>query len=310
MRICSLLPGATEIVAALGLADELVGISHECDYPEMVRTKPVMVRSIIDSACFSIDIDRQVREKLHAGQSLYELNETLFLEAQPDLIITQDLCQVCAVTPNGLRQAIDALPRKPDLLALNPTTLDEVIADVGRIGEATARRVEAQQLAAALRSRLAALREHVNARPNRPRVLCLEWLSPLYIGGHWVPDMVEMAGGVDVLGTSGVPSRKVTWKHIHEAEPDMVVLMPCGFSVTRAQQELGQLSAEPEWKRLPAVQADRVFVVDAAAYFSRPGPRLVDGVEQLASVFHPALAQEGRPRAAHRIQALHDTPFS
>lgn len=299
MKICSLLPGATEVVAALGLADDLVGISHECDYPPEVQQKPVMVRAAIDAErFFSPDIDRQVREALEHRRPLYALDEPLFLKAQPDLVITQDLCHVCAVTPSQLQRAIGALSKEPRLLTLNPTSLDHVLTDVERIGAATGRAAEARRLASALRSRLKSIREKVARAPVRPKVVCLEWLAPLFTAGHWVPEMVEWAGGLDALGLAGTPSKEVSWEQVRAADPDVLVLMPCGFSATRTVRELHHIavtSSWPGWQSLPAVRNGRVFAVDASSYFSRPGPRLVDGVAILASLCHPSVFGEALP---------------
>lgn len=310
MKICSLLPGATEVVAALGLADDVVGVSHECDYPPAMRRKPVMVKPAIDAErTSSPDIDRQVRGMLDEGRHLYALDEALFTRAEPDLVITQDLCQVCAITPGQLQRAINALAAPPVLLTLNPTSLEDIFTDVERIGAAAGRAGEGTTLAAGLRARLQAIRHRVASVQERPRVVCLEWLDPLYIGGHWVPEMVDWAGGRDALGRAGEPSKQVTWEQVEAATPDVVVLMPCGFSVARTLKELDEPSAtqpwpdRTEWATLPAVRQGRVYVVDAASYFSRPGPRLVDGVAILAALLHPGLFNEGeRPLPA---QALH-----
>ena len=293
MRICSLLPGATEVVAALGLADDVVGVSHECDYPPAMRHKPVMVTPAIDAErSDSAEIDRQVRNTLAEGERLYALDERLFTEAQPELVITQDLCQVCAVTPGQLEQAIQQLPKQPRLLTLNPSSLTDVIHDVERIGTATGQADKGAAFAASLRSRLQAIRERVSAGKTRPKVVCLEWLDPLYLGGHWVPEMVDWAGGRDMLGTAGKPSTRVTWEQVQTAQPEVVIIMACGFSVERTLRELEAKPPQNKWsgwQDLPAVRQHRVYAVDAAAYFSRPGPRLVDGVAILASLLHPEL---------------------
>ncbi|MDE3036063.1 MAG: cobalamin-binding protein [Nitrospirota bacterium] len=293
MRICSLLPGATEVVAALGLADEVVGVSHECDYPPAMRHKPVLVTPAIDAEqASSGEIDRQVRETLAAGNRLYALDERRFAQAQPDLVITQDLCQVCAVTPDQLGRALQQLPKQPRLLTLNPTSLADVIADVERIGSAAGPKDKGAAFAASLRARLQAIRERVAASTHKPTVVCLEWFDPLYLGGHWVPEMVDWAGGKDLLGTGGAPSGIVTWEQVRTARPDVLIMMPCGFSVARAQRELAAINPRARWagwESLPAVQQNRVFLVDAAAYFSRPGPRLLDGVAILAALLHPEL---------------------
>ncbi len=305
MRIVSLLPGATEVVAALELTDHLVGISHECDYPPTVREKPVLVEAVIDSECTSSEeIDRRVRETVQAGRRLYRLNEPRFLEAAPDLVITQDLCHVCAITPDQLQRAVQALPRPPRLLTLNPATLEEVLVDIERIGAAAERTAEARRLVSDLRARLARIREHVAGDTRRPRIACLEWLSPLYAAGHWVPDMVTAAGGLDALGTSGTSSPRITWSVLLSADPDVIVLMPCGFSIARTAREIKSLIDRPEWQSLRAWRQGQAYVVEAVSYFSRPGPRLVDGVELLAAIFHPTVFGEALPPGVQQLDML------
>jgi iron complex transport system substrate-binding protein len=293
MRICSLLPGATEVVAALGLADDVVGVSHECDYPPAMRQKPVLVTPAIDAErSDSAGIDRQVRDTLAEGKRLYALDERQFAQAQPELVITQDLCQVCAVTSGQLERAIQQLPKQPRLLTLNPGSLTDVIQDVERIGAATGQTDRGAAFAASLRSRLETICKRVSTAKTRPKVVCLEWLDPLYLGGHWVPEMVDWAGGRDMLGKAGVPSTRVTWEQVRTAQPEAVIIMACGFSVERTRRELEANQPQsrwPGWQDLPAVRQHRVYAVDAAAYFSRPGPRLVDGVAILASLLHPEL---------------------
>jgi iron complex transport system substrate-binding protein len=302
MRICSLLPGATEIVAALGLSDSLVGISHECDYPPSVKAIPVMVQSVIESHhATSEQIDRQVQEVLSTGQQLYQLREAAFLDSHPDLVISQGLCDVCAITPHDLQQAMQSFPQQPLLLTLNPTTLDEVITDVERIAEAAQCQSDGRRLTSELQSRLTALREMGGKQTDRPRVACIEWLSPLYAGGHWVPDMVAAAGGIDCLGTSGTPSREVSWEELDQAKPDLIVLMPCGFSIDQTRRELGTVTTQPSWHKLRAVRNRQVFLVEASSYFSRPGPRLVDGVALLAAAFHQAAYDTRLPAGICRL---------
>lgn len=302
MRICSLLPGATEVVAALGRARHLVGISHECDYPPEIRTKPVLVRATVDpERLSSAEIDRRVRAGLKDGASLYELDEILFGRVRPSLIITQDLCHACAVTPAQLKRAIHALPSPPRVLSLSPSTLDDVLADIERIGDAIGRADEASVLAEQLRSRLEAVLLRVAHAETRPRVACLEWLDPLYAAGHWVPEMVACAGGVDALGTLGSPSVQVTWEQVQTAQPDALIVMPCGFSIARSMRELECLTTKPGWGDLPAVRHGDVFVVEAPAYFNRPGPRLIDGVEILAACLFPSLVPEIRAEAVQRL---------
>jgi len=286
MRICSFLPGATEIVAELGLADHLVGISHECDFPPSVRHTPVMVEAIISQELVgSDDIDRQVKTLISSGQPLYRLNEQAFRSARPDVILIQDLCHVCAVTPDQLLQVLPSLPSPPQVLTLNPTSLGDVVDDVERIGAALGVGSKAQELAQSLRRRIAAVHSRSTTAQARPRVVCLEWLSPLYIGGHWVPEMVDLAGGQDLFGQINQPSREISWDEVRAADPDFVILMPCGFSIAHTVTELTSLCrATRDWSH-GLTSWPKSYVVDAGSYFSRPGPRLVDGLELLAAIF-------------------------
>jgi iron complex transport system substrate-binding protein len=289
MRICSLLPSATEVIALLGLSDELVGISHECDYPPSVRNLPIMVEPMVPPhGLASADIDRHVGQLVASGQRLYRLNEHLLRKVQPDLIVSQDLCHVCAVTPDQLHEALCTLPRQPTVLTLNPHSIHDVIDDVVRIGGAANRSTEGHRLAAQLRDRLEAVHTRVQHISYRPRVACIEWLSPLYAAGHWVPEMVQLAGGQDVLAQPGSPSRVVTWDEVLAAAPDVLIVMPCGFSVERTHTELSQMMQQPGQWPLSADFVERTFLVDASSYFSRPGPRLIDGIELLAAILHPS----------------------
>ena len=289
MRICSLLPSATEVIALLGLSDELVGISHECDYPPSVKNVPMMVEPVIPAHGLSSgDIDKQVHQLVASGQRLYRLNDQLLRQAQPDLILSQDLCHVCAVTPDQLHGVVSSMLQQPTVLTLNPSTVYDVIDDVVRIGDAAGRSAEGRRLAAQLRDRLAAIHTRVQEYSHRPRVACIEWLSPLYVAGHWVPEMVQLAGGQDVLAQPGSSSRVVTWDEILNAAPEVLIVMPCGFSVERTHTELLDLMQQPGQWRLSRDLAQRTFLVDASSYFSRPGPRLIDGVELLAAILHPS----------------------
>jgi iron complex transport system substrate-binding protein len=281
MRICSLVPGATEVVVMLGLADSLVGISHECDYPPAVRRVPVMVHPAVESEGMdSADIDRQVKALTSSGQPLYRVDEQALVEARPDIILTQDICHVCAVTPHELERAMQSLPRRPEILTLAPASIHEVIDDVARIGAAVGVKSGGRDLADSLRSRIASIRDR-STRRSRRRVVCLEWLDPPYVGGHWVPEMVDAAGGLDALGHAGEPSRQVTVEEIYAAAPDILIVMPCGFSLARTVSELTVLCRRDQ--SLVASSA-KTYVVDAGSYFSRPGPRLVDGVELMADI--------------------------
>jgi iron complex transport system substrate-binding protein len=296
MRICSLLPGATEIVFALGLDDQIVGVTHECDHPADAKNKPVMVRSAIDSARMSSrEIDEKVTEILRAGKGLYSIDEQAFLDAAPDLILTQGLCDVCALDYNNVVKAAELLAKTPRILSLNPHSLTDILDDIRRIGEATGRSTDAASLVGDLTARIE--RIGYGAPSYRPRVVCLEWFEPLYTAGHWVPEMVALAGGQDVLGRPGEPSAKVEWDRVVDARPEVLLLMPCGFDTRRAVKESAPLRALPGWNDLPAVKSGNVYALNGNAYFSRPGPRLINGLEILAHVIHPEAAVESLPPA-------------
>ncbi|MGE0469945.1 MAG: cobalamin-binding protein [Nitrospira sp.] len=288
MRICSLVPGATEVVASLGLTDHLVGISHECDFPPSIRQVPVLIEPRVEAhLTASLDIDQRVKELVSSGSPLYQLNEQAFHLARPDVILTQDLCHVCAVTPDQLARAIQSLPLPPDILTLSPTTLEDMIHDIERIAGAVDRLERGHALAAELRRRLSHINQKNMGIHSRPRVVCLEWLDPLFVAGHWVPEMIDLAGGHDVLGSRHAPSYETTWREVETAHPDMLIVMPCGYSIDRTLNELKQSGPVQETWRQACEQWPNLYVVDAASYFSRPGPRLVDGVELLESVLHP-----------------------
>ena len=286
MRICSLLPGATEIAFSLGLEDQVVGVTHECDYPAEAKHKPVVVRSPIDpQRMTSKEIDDKVAELLQAGKGLYAIDEPTFIATAPDIILTQGLCDVCALDYNDVVKAAELLPRVPTIVSLNPRSLTDVLEDILRVGAATNRETIAASIVEDLRRRI----EQVGHRePDyRPRVVCLEWFEPFYVAGHWVPEMVTLAGGHDVLGRKGEPSFKVEWRDVVDAKPDVILLMPCGFDVRRTLRESAPLHRLEGWKDLPAVKAENVYALNGSAYFSRPGPRLVNGLEILARIIHP-----------------------
>ncbi|MFZ3014584.1 MAG: ABC transporter substrate-binding protein [Nitrospira sp.] len=304
MRICSLIPGATEVVAALDLADQLVGISHECDFPASVRQVPVMIEPLVGKDGGSGgEIDRQVKALVASGQRLYRLNEDAFCHASPDLILTQDLCHVCSVTPDQLTRVIESLQHRPNVLTLSPTTLDDMIHDIERIAQAADVHTKGQALTQKLRRRVDHVRATTSRTSARPRVVCLEWLDPLYVAGHWVPEMVALAGGLDVLGSQDVPSHETTWHAVESARPDVVLIMPCGYSVERTVNELKRVGQTGEAWRRACEQWPDLYVVDAASYFSRPGPRLVDGVELLASILHPTPDHPLDPAKAIKLEA-------
>jgi iron complex transport system substrate-binding protein len=289
MRICSLLPGATEIAYLLGLGDQIVGVTHECDYPHEAKQKPVVVRSVIDSSQLSCpEIDRRVGELLQAGRGLYSIDETAFLASGPDVILTQGLCDVCALDYDDVVKAAQRLPRMPAILSLNPHSLSDVLEDISRVGAATGRETAAEALVQDLRRRIDAV--GIREPEYRPRVVCLEWFEPLYVAGHWVPELVTLAGGFDPLGRKGEPSFKIEWQSVLDAKPDVILLMPCGFDVRRAVKESTPLRNLNGWNDLPAVKTGNVYALNGSAYFSRPGPRLVNGLEILARIIRPEQA--------------------
>jgi len=295
MKICSLLPSATEILFALGLGDQIAGVSHECDFPREAKSKPVLIKSRISHTESAAAIDRQVREFLERGESLYSVDFEMLRAIEPDVIVTQDLCHVCAATPDDLGAALAHLERQPRVVTLNPHSLADVCADIRTVGEATGRAEQANAVVAEFERAIANVERSV-AGLDRPRVLCLEWLDPPYVAGHWVPEMVERAGGVDVLGHQGKPSFRVDWETALRAQPEVIVIMPCGYSLAAAEAEFRNLPLPQGWKDLPAVRDGRVFVVEASGYFSRPGPRLAAGLAVLAG-------------ATHAGKQKHDLPF-
>lgn len=285
MKICSLLPSATEILFALGLDDDVAGVSHECDFPPETKSKPVLIKSRISHTESAAAIDRQVREFLQRGESLYSVDFEILRALEPDVIVTQDLCHVCAATPDDLASALAHLPRQPRIVTLNPHTLADVCADIRTVGEATGRVAQAGAVIAEFERRVADVERSVQGL-SRPRVLCLEWLDPLYVAGHWVPEMVERAGGADVLGKAAQPSFRVEWETVIAAQPEVILIMPCGYGLPAAAAEFRALPLPPAWHDLPAVRDGRVFVVEASGYFSRPGPRLAEGMAILAAALH------------------------
>lgn len=289
MRIVSLLPSATEIVCALGLDTQLVGVTHECDFPAFVRDLPKVTTTLIPHDATSGQIDALVREQLTTEQALYHL-DLLTLEAlAPDLIVTQALCDVCAVAAAEVTDAACRLPGKPPIVNLEPMTLDDVFDAIVAVGAAANRVAEAARVVAGLRARVDAVAARTATVPHedRPRVAFLEWIDPLFNGGHWNPEIIHLAGGIDVLGAPGAASRTVTWQHVVDAAPDVVFVACCGYPTERAAEDLHVLHAQPGWDDVPAARTGRVYVSDGNAYFSRPGPRLVDSLEILAHALHP-----------------------
>lgn len=289
MKIVSLLPSATEIVCALGLEKNLMAVTHECDYPPSVRGKPRITRSILPPDLSSAEIDAAVREQIGGSHSLYAIDQALLEAIGPDVILTQQLCDVCAVSYGDVLAAVCSLPGSPCLVNLEPTTLDDVWKDITRVGSVTGREAEAAHLTASLRARVAAVRERASHAETRPRTVLLEWLDPLFCGGHWDPELVEIAGGFDGLGRMHAPSRQIPWESVREFAPEVLVVAQCGFGTERTAQDMEQLETLPGYHDLPAARDGRVYLVNGSEYFSRPGPRLADSLEMMAAMIHPAL---------------------
>ena len=286
MRICSLLPSSTEIVFALGLGDQLAGVTHECDYPAEAASKPAVTRSLIDhSGTSGAEIHRHVSEAVHAGSSIYALDQALLERIDPNLVLTQELCDVCAVSYGDVQQAVRLLPSDGDnertVLSLEPTTLGAILDTITSVGEATGASERAAEVTAALRRRIDTVEATAAGVRHRPRLFALEWLDPPFIGGHWVPEMVRLAGGVDGLGREGHPSVQAAWAEI--------VLMPCGYHLGECVDEFRKTPMPPEWSRLAAVKSGGVYVVDGSSFYNRPGPRVVDGLEIMAEILHPEI---------------------
>jgi iron complex transport system substrate-binding protein len=280
MRIASLVPSATEALFRLGLGDQVVAVTHECDHPAEVLGLPRLTRSVIPAGLEPGEVDARVREVTGRGEALYELDEPALVRLAPDLIVTQALCAVCAVSYDDVRAVAERLDSRPDVISLDPGTLGEVLGDLVRLGEATGTQKSGGALVAELQARLDRVRDAVAGAP-RPRVVALEWLDPPFAGGHWVPEMIALAGGRSVAGEPGRDSRAVSWEVLEAAQPEVAVVMPCGLYVEEAAEQ-----ALARRERLDSLGAERIYAVDAASSFSRPGPRLVEGVELLAHLLH------------------------
>src|SRR6266851_3042801 len=304
MRIVSLLPSATEILFALGLDHEIVGVSHECDFPPRALTKPVVIHSRMPHDAAPAEIDRLVSEYVHRGESLYAVDAEVLESLAPDLIVTQDLCHVCAASPDDLATALARFERRPEVLCLNPQDLGDVWRDILWVGEEACRGPQAEALVKEIGGRLGALERQLPQSADRPRVAFLEWLQPFYVGGHWVPEMIALAGGDDVLGRVHTPSFRVTLEEIVAAAPDIILVSPCGYSAQQARDEYHAMSHPEEWSALPAVQHGRVYALEANSYFSRPGPRLITGIEALAKIFHPAISVSSEAESAALLIAF------
>jgi iron complex transport system substrate-binding protein len=289
MQICSFLPSATEILYALGLGNSVAGVTFECDYPPEAARKTVVVNTNLAHDLTSAEIDHDVNEYSSHGESLYRVDIRKLEAIKPDLIVTQELCDVCAISTSYVAKAVHQLSSRPQVLSLTPHTLEDVLDDVLRVGEATDRGVEARALVSSLRERITKVVE--TTKLQRPTVVCLEWLSPPFNGGHWIPEMIDLAGGVDPLGRLGKDSYRMEWDQVLRVDPDVVLVMPCGHNLERSVEEYHATQFPEAWKQVKAVRNGRVYAVNASAYFSRPGPRLVTGLEIMHS-----LVQDDRPQ--------------
>ena len=291
MRVVSLLPSATEIVCTLGLQEQLVGISHSCDFPSDITRLPVMTRTTVPKHESSEEIDAHVRRYLGDHAALYQLNLDQLEAVSPDVIVSQRLCDVCAVSSDDVLAALNKLSSKPLLIDLEPEILADVFADIRRVGRALLASGQAEQVVASLEDRISAVaaRTETIMLEQRPRVALLEWLLPPFNSGHWNPELVELAGGIDCLGPRAKPSHTISWADVLQARPDVVVVSCCGFSRERTTRDFEQLSGLEEWQVLLETVDGRIYVTDGNAYFSRPGPRLVDSMEALAHTLHPRI---------------------
>jgi iron complex transport system substrate-binding protein len=301
-RIVSFLPSATEMACALGLEDQLVGITHECDYPPQMKGKPIVVRNTlpIESMAQS-EIDAAVAERLRSGLSLYTVDEQMMREIAPDLILTQNLCQVCAPSGNEISHLLNVLPNKPQVLWLTPKSLDGIFENLRELGQATGRSRQAEALIQRGSARLSAIAALTRDIVSKPRVFCMEWMDPVYCCGHWVPEMVRIAGGADDLGRDGADSVRISWEDVLHWAPEVLIVMPCGFDLGKTVAEAQRLPGFDRWREIPAVRAGRVYAVDANAYFARPGPRVIEGTELLAHLIHPDLFPWNGPPAFRRL---------
>lgn len=302
-RLISFLPAATEMVFALGAGDMLAGVSHECDFPPEARAKPVVVKPALPLETMTLaEIDTAVAQRIGSGQSLYQVDERLLEKIAPTHILTQDLCQVCAPSGNEISRALAALPIKPQILWFSPHGIEEIFDNMRALGAAIGLSERAEAWIATARRRLQTIADKAKTATGRPRVLCLEWVDPYYCCGHWVPEMVELAGGEDGLGRKGKDSVRISWTDIERWSPEILIVSPCGFDTEKAAGQAKQLLQKPGWGNLHAVRNDKVFAVNANAYFARPGPRVVDGVELLAHLIHPELFPwNGPPDAFQKI---------
>jgi iron complex transport system substrate-binding protein len=305
MRIVSLLPSATEMICLLGLEENIVGVTHECDYPPAIAGRPIVTRSLIPANATSAEIDALVRQRISARTPLYQLDLPTLLSLQPDLIVTQALCDVCAVDETVVLQAAFSMPWKPKVLNLEPMSLQGVFRAIADVASAAGVRNRGTSSIEALQARVAAIMRRTAQIEHKPSVIFLEWLDPTFCAGHWNPELVSLAGGIECIGVAGERSRRIDWDQVRQADPEVLFIACCGYSVERTFADIDNLRARPGWKSLRAVRNDRVFVADGSAYFNRAGPRLVDSLEILACALHPEIRASTNVPQPHAVSTVH-----
>jgi iron complex transport system substrate-binding protein len=285
-RIVSFLPSATEVLYQIGAGDQIFGVTHECKFPESAKRKPKVINSSFDPAKMnSKEIDNKIVELMQSGRDIYVIDDQTLQEAKPDLIVAQGVCEVCSPFTKEIKRAISILDYEPDILILDPHDLDDILISIMDVAERVGRIKEGRKLVVSLQNRIDSIR--IRPKENKPKVLCLEWIDPFFTAGHWIPQMVEIAGGINGLGSYGKPSYRIDMDEIIKFDPDKIILMPCGFDIDRTLIEFEQAKINNEWKSLQAVQNNEIFAVDAGAYFSKPSPRTITGLEILAKIIHP-----------------------
>lgn len=285
-RIVSFLPSATEVLYEIGAGDQIFGVTHECKFPESAKRKPKVINSSFDPAKMnSKEIDNKIVELMQSGRDIYVIDDRILKEAKPDLIVAQGVCEVCSPFTKEIKRAISILDYKPDVLILDPHDLDDILISIMDVAERVGRIKEGRKLIVSLQNRIDSIR--IRPKENKPKVLCIEWIDPFFTAGHWIPQMVEIAGGINGLGSYGKPSYRIDMDEIIKFDPDKIILMPCGFDIDRTLIEFEQAKISNKWKSLQAVQNNEIFAVDAGAYFSKPSPRTITGLEILAKIIHP-----------------------
>ena len=290
MRIVSLVPSATEIVYALGLGDQLHGVSYQCNFPENALTKPRLVKPLVVTiGLTSLEIDQVVSARLSSGQPMYQIDQAGLIQANPDLILTQKMCDVCAVSFDQVQELEGIVNNNTEVLSLDVHSFDDMLSNIIEVGKVAGVENIANLLVGSMKKRLAVMKEAVSKFDYKPRVICIEWLDPLMVGGHWIPELVDLAGGIDCIGEAARPSKTITWDEFQQSRPDFVLVMPCGFDAKQGKDHLACLMYKRGWDSLPGVDMDKVLILDGNSYFSRSGPRLLDGLEIIFNTIHPNL---------------------